>query len=191
MANKEDKARIWQLLDKGVSIGEIEKTAKTARRTLYRWYSEWKSNKAPKGDDTPIISEIVTEVKSQVESQLDIDFRDDWVNVASKQSIKHCLVNGQIAEELSTILLNEIQQQDINYRAVSALSASINVHSRLHREYGMFYLLDPNTAIKRVEAEGYTINDSNDEPLTVDRSDLSGMSPQELAQEYKKLLQAS
>ncbi|MTJ56094.1 helix-turn-helix domain-containing protein [Anabaena sp. UHCC 0253] len=135
MANKEDKARIWQLLDKGISIGEIEKTAKTARRTLYRWYGEWRDNKAPKEDNTPVISEVVTEVKKQLESQLEVDFRDDWVNVASKQSIKHCLVNGQIAEELSTILLNEIQQPDINYRAVSALSSSINVHSRLHTPF--------------------------------------------------------
>lgn len=165
MANKEDKARIWQLLDKGISIGEIEKTSKTPRRTLFRWYEQWRENKAPKEDNTPLISEVVKETKSQTESQLEIDFNDDWANVALKQSIKHCLVNGQIAKALSNILIKEIQQSDINYRAVSALSASISIHSKLHREYGMFYLLDVNKAAKMLESEGYTVTDPS-EPTT-------------------------
>jgi hypothetical protein len=190
MANKEDKARIWQLLDKGISIGEIEKTCKTPRRTLYRWYGEWRDNKAPKDDNTPVISEVVTETKKQVESQLEIDFRDDWANVASKQSIKHCIINGQIAKALSNILINEIQQTDINYRAVSALSSSIAIHSKLHREYGHFDLLNINKAIKMVESEGYEISNPSD-PTPREEIDLSGMNPQELAREYKKLLEAS
>lgn len=159
MANKEDKARIWQLLDKGISIGEIEKTSKTPRRTLFRWYEQWRDNKAPKEDNAPLISEVIKETKSQTESQLEIDFNDDWANVALKQSIKHCLVNGQIAKALSNILIKEIQQSDINYRAVSALSASISIHSKLHREYGMFYLLDVNKAAKMLESEGYIVSD--------------------------------
>ena len=159
MANKEDKARIWQLLDKGISIGEIEKTSKTPRRTLFRWYSEWRENKEEKEDNSPIVSEVVKESKVQTEAQLEIEFNDDWVAVASKQSIKHCLVNGQIAKALSNILIKEIQQSDINYRAVSALSASISIHSKLHREYGMFYLLDINKAAKMLESEGYTVSD--------------------------------
>lgn len=157
MANKEDKARIWQLLDKGISIGEIEKTAKTARRTLYRWYSEWREAREVKEGDTHVISETIKEVKQTTESQIEVDFNDDWVRVASKQSIKHCLVNGQIAKALSNILIKEIQQNDINYRAISALSASISIHSKLHREYGMFYLLDINKAAKMLESEGYII----------------------------------
>jgi hypothetical protein len=162
MANKEDKARIWQLLDKGISIGEIEKTSKTPRRTLYRWYSDWRENK--KEEDTPIINEVVKEVKSQVENQLkSIDFNDDWANIASKESIEHSLVNGRIARALSNILIKEIQKPDINYRAMNALSASINIHSKLHREYGLFYLLDINKAFKLIENEGYTITDVNEE----------------------------
>jgi hypothetical protein len=193
MANKEDKARIWALLDKGVSIGEIEKTAKTPRRTLYRWYGEWRDKQAPKEDNAPIIREVVAKVEKQVESQLEIDFRDDWANVASKQSIKHCIINGQIARALSNILIGEIQKpsDDINYRAVSALSGSIAIHSKLHREYGHFDLLNINKAIKMVEAEGYTIHNPADDSMPIDKSDLSGMSPEQLSQEYKKLISAS
>jgi transposase-like protein len=164
MANKEDKARIWQLLDKGISINEIEKTCKTPRRTLYRWYGEWRENKEVREDNSPIVSEVVAETKKQVESQLEIDFRDDWVNVAGKESIKHCICNGQIAKALSNILIKEIQQSDINYRAVSALSASISIHSKLHREYGMFYLLDINKAAKMLESEGYEVSDPSAPP---------------------------
>ena len=163
MANKEDKSRIWQLLDKGISIGEIEKTSKTPRRTLFRWYEQWRENKEVRADNSPVISEVVAETKKQVESQLEIDFRDDWVNVASKESIRHCICNGQIAKALSNILIKEIQQSDINYRAVNALSASINIHSKLHREYGLFYLLDINKAFKLIENEGYAITDVNKE----------------------------
>lgn len=155
MANKEDKARIWQLLDKGVSIGEIEKTSKTPRRTLYRWYSDWRESK--KEDEPPIINEAVKEVKNQVENQLNVNFNDDWASVATKQSIEHSLVNGQIARALSNILIKEIQKKDLNYRAIGALSASISVHSKLHREYGLFYLLDINKAFKLIENEGYSI----------------------------------
>ncbi|MFM6157240.1 MAG: helix-turn-helix domain-containing protein, partial [Sphaerospermopsis kisseleviana] len=79
MANKEDKARIWQLLDKGIGIGEIEKTTKTPRRTLYRWYAEWRENR-DKARPTPVIGEVVTETRNQTESQLEVDFKDDWCN---------------------------------------------------------------------------------------------------------------
>ncbi len=161
MANKEDKARIWQLLDKGISIGEIEKTSKIPRRTLFRWYADWRESK--KEDESPIINEVVKEVKNQVENQLNINFNDDWVNVASKESIEHSLVNGRIARALSNILIKEIQKSDINYRAINALSASINIHSKLHREYGLFYLLDINKAFKLIENEGYVITDANEE----------------------------
>lgn len=180
---KEEKLRIFELFRKGVTVPEVAKTCKTPERTLYRWFREYQDSLTMQP-----IKEAVKEVKVQVEKELnDIDFQDDWVNVATKQSISHCLVNGKIAEELSTILLNEIQQPDINYRAVSALSSSINVHSRLHREYGMFYLLDPNIALKKLESEGFEVSNPSD-PIPREDIDLSGMSPEELAREYKKLI---
>jgi transposase-like protein len=156
--NKEDKARIFQLLDKGIKIGELEKTSKTPRRTLYRWYKEWKCGK--ESAPPPLISETIQEAKKQAESQLEIDFSEDWLAVASKQSIKHCIVNGQIAKALSNILITEIQKPDINYRAVTALSGSIAIHSKLHREYGLFYLLDSNKAIELLTSQGYVITES-------------------------------
>ena len=159
---KDEKLRIFELFRKGVSVVELEKTTNVNRRTLYRWYKEYQENKEE--DNSPIIGEVVVETKKQVESQLEIDFNDDWVNIASKQSIKHCLVNGQIAKALSNILIKEIQQSDINYRAVSALSASISIHSKLHREYGMFYLLDVNKAAKMLESEGYIVSDPSAPP---------------------------
>jgi transposase-like protein len=157
--NKEDKARIFQLLDKGIKIGELEKTSKTPRRTLYRWYKEWKESRES-APPTPLISEAIQESKKQAESQLEIDFSEDWLAVASKQSIKHCIVNGQIAKALSNILITEIQKPDINYRAVTALSGSIAIHSKLHREYGLFYLLDSNKAVELLTSQGYVITDS-------------------------------
>jgi hypothetical protein len=162
MAHKEDKARIWQLLDKGISIGEIEKTSKTPRRTLFRWYADWRESK--KEDDSPIINEVVQKTKESTENELNsVDFRDDWINVVGRESIQHSLVNGQIAKALSNILIKEIQKSDINYRAINALSSSISIHSKLHREYGLFYLLDINKAFKLIENEGYTITDVNKE----------------------------
>lgn len=162
---KDEKLRIFELFRKGVSVVELEQTTNINRRTLYRWYKEYQENKEEekeKENNLPVISQVVEEVKVQTESQLEIDFRDDWVAVASKQSIKHCLVNGQIAKALSNILIKEIQQSDINYRAVSALSASISIHSKLHREYGMFYLLDINKAAKMLESEGYEVTDPSE-----------------------------
>jgi len=157
--NKEDKARIFQLLDKGIKIGELEKTSKTPRRTLYRWYKEWKESRES-APPPPLISEAIQESKKQAESQLEIDFSEDWLAVASKQSIKHCIVNGQIAKALSNILITEIQKPDINYRAVTALSGSIAIHSKLHREYGLFHLLDSNKAVELLTSQGYVITDS-------------------------------
>jgi hypothetical protein len=188
---KEEKLKIFELFKKGVTVPELEKTSTVNRRTLYRWFKEYQASCEQKEDLQPI-SETVKEIKSQIEVQLDgINFQDDWVNVATAQSVKHCIVNGQIAEELASILLNEIKQPEINYRAVSALSSSINVHSRLHREYGMFYMLDVNKAIKMVESEGYIIQNPADEPIPIDKSDLAGMSSEQLASEYKKLISAS
>jgi hypothetical protein len=163
--SKDEKLKIFELFRKGVTVTELEKTSTVNRRTLYRWFSEWKSkeDKEDKEEATPLINEVVREVKQATESQLNINFNDDWVNVATKQSIEHSLVNGQIARALSNILIKEIQKSDINYRAVNALSSSISIHSKLHREYGLFYLLDINKAIKLIENEGYIITDVNNE----------------------------
>ena len=166
MSKADEKLRIFELFRKGVSVVELEKTTSINRRTLYRWFKEFQDNQESKEDNLPIISQVVKETKVQTESQLEIDFSEDWATVASKQSLKHCICNGQIAKALSNILIKEIQQQDINYRAVSALSASINVHSRLHREYGMFYLLDINKAAKMLESEGYIVS-SPSEPVPI------------------------
>ena len=163
--SKDEKLKIFELFRKGVTVTELEKTSTVNRRTLYRWFSEWKSkeDKEDKEEATPLINEVVREVKQATESQLNINFNDDWANIASKESIEHSLVNGRIARALSNILIKEIQKQDLNYRAINALSASINIHSKLHREYGLFYLLDINKAFKLIENEGYTISDANEE----------------------------
>jgi predicted transcriptional regulator len=162
MSKSEERLRIFELFRRGISVSEVAKTSKIPQRTLYRWYSDWRESK--KEEDTPIINEVVKEVKSQVENQLNnIDFNDDWADIASKESIEHSLVNGRIARALSNILIKEIQKSDINYRAVNALSSSISIHSKLHREYGLFYLLDINKAFKLIENEGYTITDANEE----------------------------
>ncbi|AFZ61430.1 helix-turn-helix domain-containing protein [Anabaena cylindrica FACHB-243] len=187
MANKEDKLRIFELLKKGIKIGEIEKTSKIPRRTLYRWYKDYQ--------DSLILNPIkdaVQEVKIEVESELsDIDFSQDWIKIISKNSITGCLVNTKIREKLSNLLLNQLEEEkDLNFRAIAALSSSINVHSKLEREYGFYYLLDPNIAIKSVESKGYVI-DNPAEPKEIENVDLSGMTAEELAREYKKLLAAS
>lgn len=163
--SKDEKLKIFELFRKGVTVTELEKTSTVNRRTLYRWFSEWKS-KEDKEEDSPIINEVVKEVKSQVENQLNVNFNDDWINVATKQSIEHSLVNGQIARALSNILIKEIQKSDINYRAINALSSSISIHSKLHREYGLFYLLDINKAFKLIENEGYIISEDKPEEDT-------------------------
>jgi hypothetical protein len=164
--SKDEKLKIFELFRKGVTVTELEKTSSINRRTLYRWFSEWKS-KEDKEEDSPIINEVVKEVKQATENQLNnIDFRDDWINVVGRESIQHSLVNGQIAKALSNILIKEIQKSDINYRAINALSSSISIHSKLHREYGLFYLLDINKAFKLIENEGYTITDVNEEDPT-------------------------
>ena len=156
MAKSEEKLRIFELFRKNISVADVAKTSKTPERTLYRWYKEYQDSQESK-KDTPVIGRVVKEARSQSESQLEIDFNEDWANVATKESIKHCICNGQIAKALSNILIKEIQQSDINYRAISALSASISIHSKLHRDYGMFYLLDINKAAKMLESEGYII----------------------------------
>ena len=164
--SKDEKLKIFELFRKGVTVTELEKTSSINRRTLYRWFSEWKSKeeKENKKDEPPIINEVVQEVKKSTESQLNnINFRDDWINVVGRESIEHSLVHGQISKALSNILIKEIQKQDINYRAVNALSSSISIHSKLHREYGLFYLLDINKAFKLIENEGYIITDVNNE----------------------------
>jgi transposase-like protein len=166
--SKDEKLKIFELFRKGVTVTELEKTSTVNRRTLYRWFSEWKSkeDKEDKEEATPLINEVVREVKQATESQLNINFNDDWVNVATKQSIEHSLVNGQIARALSNILIKEIQKSDINYRAINALSSSISIHSKLHREYGLFYLLDINKAFKLIENEGYIISEDKPEEDT-------------------------
>ena len=152
MAKSEEKLRIFELFRKGISVADVAKTSKTPERTLYRWYKEYQDSQESK-KDTPVIGRVVEETRSQLE----IDFNENWANVATKENIKHCICNGQIAKALSNILIKEIQQSDINYRAISALSASISIHSKLHREYGMFHLLDINKAAKMLESEGYII----------------------------------
>jgi transposase-like protein len=166
MSKSEERLRIFELFRRGISVSEVAKTSKIPQRTLYRWYEQWKSkeDKEDKEEATPLINEVVQKTKESTEKELNnIDFKDDWINVVGRESMQHSLVNGQIAKALSNILIKEIQKSDINYRAINALSASINIHSKLHREYGLFYLLDINKAFKLIENEGYTITDANEE----------------------------
>ncbi|MBE9233320.1 helix-turn-helix domain-containing protein [Cuspidothrix issatschenkoi LEGE 03284] len=159
MSKSEERLRIFELFRRGISVSEVSKTSKIPQRTLYRWYEQWKS-KEDKEEDSPIINEVVQKTKQATENELNsVDFRDDWINVVGRESIQHSLVNGQIAKALSNILIKEIQKQDLNYRAINALSASISIHSKLHREYGLFYLLDINKAFKLIENEGYMITE--------------------------------
>lgn len=160
MSKSEERLRIFELFRRGISVSEVAKTSKIPQRTLYRWYEQWKNkeDKENKEEDTPIINEVVEKTKQATENELNnIDFRDDWINVVGRESIQHSLVHGQISKALSNILIKEIQKSDINYRAINALSSSISIHSKLHREYGLFYLLDINKAFKLIENEGYSI----------------------------------
>lgn len=184
---KEEKLKIFELFKKGVTVPEVAQTCKTPERTLYRWYKEFEHNQSMQP-----VKEAVEAVKAQVEKELnDIDFSQDWIKIISKNSINGCLVNMKIRERLSDVLLNELEQQDLNFRAIAALSSSINIHARLERDFGMYYMIDPNVAIKRIESEGYIIQNPADETISIDKSDLAGMAPEQLASEYKKLIQAS
>jgi transposase-like protein len=184
---KEEKLKIFKLFEKGATVPELEKTTNINRRTLYRWYKEFEQNQTMQP-----VKEAVQAVKVQVEQELnDIDFSQDWIKIISKNSINGCLVNMKIRERLSDVLLNELDQPDLNFRAIAALSSCINIHARLERDFGMYYMLDPNVAIKRIESEGYIIQNPADEPITIDNSDLAGMTPEQLSQEYKKLISAS
>lgn len=196
MAKTEEKLRIFELFRRGISVAELEKTSAIPRRTLYRWFNEFIANSSSQDkEEVSKVKEDISKVQVQTESKVkleldEIDFRDDWVNVANKSSIKGCLINGRIAEKLSEIMLEQLNQDDLNFRAVGCLSSAINNHFRLQRDFGMFYLLDINKAIKMLENSGYEISNPS-EPLPREEVDLSGMTAEELAREYKKLLEAA
>ncbi|MTJ56058.1 helix-turn-helix domain-containing protein [Anabaena sp. UHCC 0253] len=184
---KEEKLRIFELFRKGVTVPEIEKTSSINRRTLYRWMQEYQSSQEPV---KPLDVEI-QEVKDQSDAEIElIKLKDSWVEIASDNSIRSCLANARIREKLSDILLDQLEEADLNLRSIYTLSQCISLHTKLEREMGMYELMNnPNLAMKILESRGYTIDNPSEE-LPKENIDLSGMSPEELSREYKKLLAA-
>ncbi|MBD2667378.1 helix-turn-helix domain-containing protein [Richelia sinica] len=190
-----EKLQTFELFRKGIKIKDIENTSSVSRKTLYRWWDEFNSNNEPTTQETKedVIEaqiEAVKEASSQAVEGKDIS-PVDWVNFASEQSLEGCICNGLIRKKLSQLMLNELEKEpDINFRAISALSSSINIHSRLEREYGMFDLvLNPQKAIATVEKNGYVINNPT-KTETREDFDFRNMTPEELAREYKQILEA-
>ena len=160
MSKSEEKLRIFELFRKGISVTDVAKTSKTPERTLYRWYKEFEANQIINP-----IKDAVREVRVELDSGLnEIDFSQDWLKVIASNSIKGCLINCKIREKLSSILLNQLDEPDLNFRAIAALSSSINIHSRLERDFGLYYLLDPNAAMQKLTSEGYEVIDPS-EPI--------------------------
>ena len=160
---REEKLRIFDLFRKGISVADVIKTSTTPARTLYRWYKEYEESKLGKP-----VQEIIEEIKAEVEMSLsDTEFSPDWLKVVSKNSITGCLVNAKIREKLSNLLLNQLDDPELNLRIIHALSSCISIHSKLERDYGFYYLLDPNMAMRKVESQGYQVIDPSGEAEAV------------------------
>ncbi|MBD2667313.1 helix-turn-helix domain-containing protein [Richelia sinica] len=190
-----EKLQTFELFRKGIKIKDIENTSSVSRKTLYRWWDEFQANNEPSTQENKedAIEAKIEAIKSESNKAVsDAEINPiDWINFASEQSLEGCVCNGLIRKKLSELMLCELNQPDINYRAVSALSSSINIHSRLEREFGLYDLvLNPQKAIATVEKHGYIINNPA-EPETREDFDFKNMTPEELAREYKQLLEAS
>lgn len=161
-----DKLRIFDLFRRGIKIKDIAQTCNVSSKTLYRWWDEWKNNYSDqphKEEDTkPLEAKIEAIQKASVsESKLELELEKiNWIDFANKQSLEACIANGLIRKNLSEILLEEINKQDINYRALSILSNCINVHSKLEREYGLYdTVLNPDKAMTLLTSMGYSVRE--------------------------------
>ncbi|AFZ60814.1 helix-turn-helix domain-containing protein [Anabaena cylindrica FACHB-243] len=172
-----DKEEVFKLFSAGFTVPQLEEKIPIHRRKLYRLYAEYLvscNNQKPKKKEDEVKSEI-KEVKNLAEYSIDsienienIDqeiSEEAWLAFALKKSIRGCLRNSLIADKLSDRLLIELEKEDsVNLRAIATYSNAINLHSRLEQSYGCYQiLLDPNLAIKTLEARGYII----DNPATI------------------------
>lgn len=159
----EDKLHIFEMFKKGLKVKDISKTSNIPFKTLYRWWNEWTSGNresSTNGDIEPLKSKIeAIQRASAVETETELE-KIDWVDFANKQSLEACISNGLIRKSLSELLLEEINKQDKNYRALSILSGCINIHSKLEREYGLYdVVLNPDKAINALTSMGYSVTE--------------------------------
>jgi hypothetical protein len=159
MAKRSEKARIWELFKRGVTVLEIEKTSTINRRTLYRWFADFQAEHC--SESTNInneIKEIQVTTENYINTELNnVDFDSGWVEFATRKALEGCLVNGAIAQRLSDLMHLEISQKNPNYKNISCISQALNTHYRLQHLFGMFHLLDVNKAVQLLESSGYTV----------------------------------
>lgn len=159
----EDKLHIFEMFKKGLRVKDISKTSNIPFKTLYRWWKEWQegNNTNTPNKDIDALQAKITAIQrtSECETETELE-KINWVDFANKQSLEACISNGLIRKNLSELLLEEINKQDKNYRALSILSNCINIHSKLEREYGLYdTVLNPDKAINALTAMGYVVSE--------------------------------
>jgi len=119
-----------------------------SERTIRRWYDEYVSKG---GKDTRQLDAI-----AKAENQRT---PEEWVNYAEEQATEILTSNVKIRGRIEKLLSQQLDQEEINYRALNCLVASMSTIEKQIWLFGSFSYLDVNRASKLLTSMGFIITD--------------------------------
>lgn len=130
----------WQILDK----------FDVSKKTIYNWYNDWKELQ---DQLIPVSKEQVSSLKEEWQDW------DKWANATSQEI---CNDNSDLRSRAKDLLLRELSHDyDLNFRAISTLNNLLDSLEKRLYQWGQVENLNINKAFKRLETEGYLVQDPN------------------------------
>lgn len=194
MARRMEKREAFELFKKGWTPPDVADYLLVPLRTVQRWCQEYckiqkpvktikleKDRESGAKNDT-FIPNILEQEKKQLspntipENQIitkyfDSEFlnvNDDWENVAKKLTQEHLTTHRNLRVKLAELLTNQIEEKDLNIRAIQILSRTVCAHTDIERAAASLSYLDVNRAAKLLIQQGLVISspiDGEDEVM--------------------------
>jgi len=153
MTRKSEQEAAYRLFKENVSPQEIARKTSVPLRTVQRWFTSWRNGKLPKIDkDDQIISVTVVNNSGELatsSSEL----------LCAEILSQHSSIRRKIAE----ILEQKLEEDELNYRAIAALSKIMCEHSKMEHLLGFLGLLEWNAAAQTLESAGFIISDPSED----------------------------
>ena len=152
MTKKNDLAKLkaFRCFAEGLSPYQIRNNFDVAQKTIYLWHDEWKKSQ---GDVLPTTKEQVQAIQCEWEN---------WGKWAEGTSQEICTDNADLRSRAKDLLLRELSHDyDLNFRAISTLNNLLDSLEKRLYQWGQVENLNINKAFKRLETEGYLVQDPN------------------------------
>lgn len=144
-----EKKLAYSLFSEGHSFKYANsKMPHVSERSVRRWHEEYINSG---GKDSFNFNAVVTAETQRTP--------EEWVSYAEEQSTEILTSNVNVRGKIEKLLLEQLDQEHINYRALGCLVSSMAIIEKQIWLFGSFSYLDVNKAAKLLSSMGFIITD--------------------------------